>query len=115
MSRAEVRKAQINKESVVAVLFYVEKDYEMMWKEGLLIKLCELGVNSKMHRWLKNFLFERTIQVRVKKYFSKSFVVENGTPQGSKVSPLLFSRMRFSLFADDWAIWKKGRIVEFIV
>ncbi len=34
----EIRKAQINKESVIAVFLDVEKAYDMMWREGLLIK-----------------------------------------------------------------------------
>lgn len=35
----EIRKALINKESLVVVFFDVEKAYDMVWKEGLLIKL----------------------------------------------------------------------------
>ncbi len=44
----EIRKAQINRESVVAVFFDIEKAYDMMWREGLLIKLCKLGIKSQM-------------------------------------------------------------------
>ena len=32
---SEVRKDQVNKETVVAVFFDVEKAYDMMWKERL--------------------------------------------------------------------------------
>ncbi len=38
---AEIRKAQVNKEVLVGVFFDVEKAYDMMWKEGLLLKLEE--------------------------------------------------------------------------
>ena len=69
----------------------------------------------------------RSIQVKIVKCYSGKFVIENGTPQGSIVSPLLFSimindvfmslenGMGFYLFADDGAIWKRGRNFEFIV
>lgn len=33
----EIRKAQANKKSVIAVFFDIQKAYDMMWKEGLLI------------------------------------------------------------------------------
>lgn len=38
----DVRKAQMNREAVVAVFFDVEKAYDRMW--GLLIKLRRMGV-----------------------------------------------------------------------
>lgn len=116
----EVRKAQINKESVVAVFFDIEKAYGMMWREGLLIQICKLGVRGRMYRWIMDFLKGRQIQVRIGEVYSERFLVENGTPQGSIVSPLLFSLMindvfddiegglGCSLFADDGAIWKRG-------
>lgn len=123
----EVRRAQINKESVVVVFFDIEKAYDTMWREGLLIKLRKIEINGRMFNWVKDFLMGRQIQVRIGKIFSEKFPVEYGTPQGSIVSPLLFSLMindvfngikdgmGFSLFADDGAIWKRGKNIEFIV
>lgn len=76
---------------------------------------------------IKNFLTARWIAVRIGKELSTKYLVENGTPQGSIVSPVLFSIMInkvFStversisvyLFADDGVMWKKGRNVEYIV
>ncbi len=119
----EIRKAQINRESVVAVFFDIEKAYDMMWREGLLIKLCKLGIKGQMYRWINNFLSGRAIKVRIGKV-SEKFVIGNGTPQGSIVSPLLFSIMindvfedldnglGLSLFADDGATWNIGFIVK---
>lgn len=123
----EIRKAQVNKECVVAVFFDVEKAYDMMWREGLVIRLHQMGIRGKMLRWVKNFLSGRCISVRVGKEFSSKYVVENGTPQGSIVSPVLFSIMineifcnvessvGVSLFADDGIMWKRGRNVKYIV
>ncbi len=63
---------------------------------------------------------KRTIQVRVGSAFSQIYPVENGTPQGSVSSPILFNLMindiftqidmgiGRSLYADDGALWKRG-------
>ena len=69
----------------------------------------------------------RNIQVIVGGVSSKSVEIENGTPQGSVISPVLFNMMindifdkvegafGLSLFVDDGLIWKRGRNVEFIL
>lgn len=53
--------------------------------------------------------------------------IENGTPQGSVISPVLFNVIvndmfgevvvgfGRSLFADDGAIWKRGRNVNYVM
>ena len=42
----DIRKAQINRESVVAVFFDIEKADDMMWVEGLLVKLGKFGIKG---------------------------------------------------------------------
>ena len=123
----DIKRAFNNKEVVVGVFLDIEKAYDSLWKDGLLIKIYDLGVRGRMFNWIKDFLKERTIQVRVGGVSSKKVKIENGTPQGSVISPILFNVMindifdnigrgfGLSLFADDGAIWKRGRNVEFIV
>ncbi len=96
----EIRKSQVNRESVVAVFLDVEKAYDMMWKEGLLIKLHLLGVGGRAFNWVKDFLYGRSIRVTIGKELSGSYMVENGTPQGSVISPLLFIIMINYVFSD---------------
>ncbi|XP_050975638.1 uridine 5'-monophosphate synthase isoform X1 [Labeo rohita] len=123
---SDIRKAQTNKEVVIAVFFDVEKAYDMLWKEGLLIKLKSLGINGRTYNWVMDFLFNRKIQVRVGEEYSRVYTVENGTPQGSVCSPLLFNIMindifsqveqniGKSLYADDGALWIRGRNIPYI-
>lgn len=67
-SEAEVRKAQVNKEAVVAVFMDVMKAYFMMWKEGLMIKLIVMGMGGRLFNLIKDFLEQRTIRVRVEPF-----------------------------------------------
>ncbi len=124
----EIRKAQENKETKIAVFLDIEKAYDMMWKEGVLIKLHKLGIGGRGFNWIKDFLYERNTQVRIGSELSNQYTVENSTPQGSVVSPLLFIIIMIndifvkvpadigrSLFADDGALWKRGRNMEYVV
>ena len=73
-----------------------------------------------------DFLDGRTIQVKVGTEIARQYIVENGTPQGNVVSPTLFTiainnifgnismDMGRSPFADDEALWKRGRNIEHI-
>lgn len=71
----EIRRAQIDKECVVAVFFDLEKAYNMLWREGLLIKIRKLGITGRMYRWILDFLKGRQIQVRIGKTYSERFSV----------------------------------------
>lgn len=122
----EIKRAFANKESLISVFLDIEKAYDMLWREGLLVKLSRYGVSGRMFGWIRNFLEERTIQVRVGQVLSDVVSIDNGTPQGSVISPVLFNVMindmfldlnqgtGKSLYADDGALWVKGRNIPFI-
>lgn len=92
-----------------------------------MIKLGMMGIAGRAYNWVKEFLFDRFIQVRIGTALSQKYKVDNGTPQGSVISPLLFSIMindvfsqvqgdiGRSLFADDGALWKRGKNINHIV
>lgn len=122
----DVKKAIANKEVVVAVFLDIEKSYDMLWKEGLLITLSDAKIRGRMFNWIMNFLCNRPVQVRVGSELSEKLEAENGTPQGSVISPVLFNilvngmlskmgkQFGFSLFADYAAIWMQWRNLSYI-
>lgn len=99
----------------------------MLWVDGLLIKMHMMGIRGNMLNWVMDFLNGRSIQVRIGPEISRKCLVENGTPQGSVISPILFNIMindifsevhpgiGKSLFADDGSLWKRGKNVAFTV
>lgn len=95
----EIKKAQSNKESVIAVFFDIEKAYDMLWREGLMLKLEEMGTGGRMFNWISDFHKQRTIRVRVGDSVSSQEIIENGTPQGSVISPVLFIIMINYIFS----------------
>ncbi len=71
----DLKKAQVNKESVMAVFYDVEKAYDMIWKEGLMIKLDIMGITGRIYNWIKYFLADKFIQVRIGKVLSGRYMV----------------------------------------
>ncbi|VDI67370.1 Hypothetical predicted protein [Mytilus galloprovincialis] len=97
----------------------------MLWKHGLLKKMVNFGIKGNLLAYVNNYLTSRTLQVKINNTFSETYFVENGTPQGSCISPTLFNIMvndlstclqdcEISQFADDGAIWKSGSCIKFL-
>ncbi|HMG39082.1 MAG TPA: reverse transcriptase domain-containing protein [Nitrososphaeraceae archaeon] len=114
-----------NKEHVLAIFIDFERAYDMLHVPTLLHKFQELGIVGKTFNWVENFLSNRTFQVKVGAELSDKFVQQNGTPQGSLISPLLFLLMinniaaelddvDMSLFADDSAIYTGHRNIKIL-
>ena len=104
-------------EHVVAAFLDVEKAFDNVWHNGLRYKIFQLGLPTKMTRWLSDFLVGRLIQVNVNSFLSNQINPKAGVQQGSVLSPLLFltyvndlspphhHQNSLSQFADDTAQW----------
>ena len=110
----------------VAAFLDFEKAYDMLWRAGLMTKVKRLGIDGNMFSFIDNFISERSFQVKVGSALSEVKQMENGTPQGSIISPTLFLIMindmdvgrpgvELSLFADDSSIYRSGRNVKSIL
>jgi len=62
----------------------------MLWHDGLKVKFKKLEITGESCTYINNFVSGRTIHVRVGNQLSKVMEINNGTPQGSVISPLLF-------------------------
>lgn len=51
----------MNKESVVSAFFHIEKSYNIMRKDGLVIKLNQIRIKGWLLTRVKELLSERTI------------------------------------------------------
>ena len=121
-----VHKAINTGKHTLAVFLDFSKAFDMVWKEGLLSKLRQLGVGGNMHRFIDDFLSDRKIRVVVGGQMSGSYSMENGTPQGSVISPTLFNIMindfptptdpatEGAIFADDGSAWRSGGSVKLL-
>jgi len=86
-----IQKSLGNKHNVLSVFTDLEKAYDVVNKDVLLSKLHRYGISGRMFRFIHSFLSNRTFQVRLGSTLSSTKRLENGIPQGSVLSPILFS------------------------
>ena len=86
-----VRDAFIQNHHLVAIFFDLEKAYDTTWKHGIMRDLHNLGLRGRLPVFIYNFLEDRSFKVRLGTVLSAPFSQEMGVPQGSILSPVLFS------------------------
>ena len=78
-------------------------DPQSVSHDALLEKLKVYGFDDSSLKWMKSFLKDRTQYVQVAEKKSEIKVTNIGTPQGSRLSPILF----LCLMADDSECMRK--------
>lgn len=73
------------------VLRDVSKAFEKVWHLGLKYKLPHLGLPASMENLLCDFLEDTSARIKIASHLSPSFSVQTGVPQGSVLSPTLYS------------------------
>ena len=118
---SEVHEAFINDQKCIAIFFDIKRAYDTAWRHRIVQQLSLWGINGNMIGFIKNFLLNRSFQVRVNNTTSENIVQENGIPQGSVLSVTLFlaainnitkfisAPVKCRLFADDLVILIKGK------
>jgi hypothetical protein len=98
-----------------ALFFDVAKAFDKVWHNGLLYKLYKLKIPDSLVLILRDYLSNRYFRFRVEGTRSSPRPLRAGVPQGSVLSPLLFSLyvndiartqgVHLALFADDTALF----------
>lgn len=102
-----------------AIFLDVAKAFDKVWHNGLIYKLSKFGVPDRLVLILRDFLLNRSFRYRVEGTLSDPRPVRAGVPQGSVLSPLLFTlytsdiprthQVEIALFADDTALYTSDR------
>jgi retron-type reverse transcriptase len=88
----------------------------MTWRRLILNELIKMKFNGNLLYFINNFLSERKFRVNIGNTFSSERTLENGIPQGSVLSVILFNiainsltkimkgSVKFAMYADDLVI-----------
>ncbi|GBN20509.1 RNA-directed DNA polymerase from mobile element jockey, partial [Araneus ventricosus] len=121
-----IREAFVRKKHLVSIFFDIEKAYDRTWRYGILKDLSDIGLKGNMPHFIKNFLQTRIFQIRIGNILSDNFNQQEGVPQGSVLSMLLFiikingivsklpAYVNSTLFVDDIQIHCAGDDMGFI-
>ena len=81
----EIRTAYAKDDHFVSVF------YDRTWKYGIVRDLHSVWLRGRLPLFIKHFLEERTIAVRIRDYTTEEKKLENGLPQRSVLSVMLFA------------------------
>lgn len=74
-----------------AIFLDIKKAFDCVWHRGLLYKLKKIGTPDHLVHFIRQFLENRQLAVKVNEEISRVFAPQQGLPQGSPLSPLLYN------------------------
>lgn len=113
------------RKSTGMVLFDIEKAFDSVWHDGLIYKLKRFGFPDYLCGMIREFTKHRTFTVHVGGAMSSPTEIPAGLPQGSILSPSLYSLyvsdLKFhshtdsACYADDTAVYASANRTSTIV
>ena len=114
----DISTSRTRRRRAAAVYLDLQKAFELVNKDVILSELNTAGLQGRLLAWTSDFLADRRAKVRFQNCFSDPQSFENGTPQGSSLSPTLFNYamniflrlqlpegVRILAYADDLVIY----------
>ena len=88
------------KESTLVAFIDMEKAFDNVWRDGLLVKMHNLGIRGNVWSWISDFLSDRTARCYLKGSHGEEFATHVGLPQGSVISPIFFNIFLQDIYRD---------------
>ncbi|GFW28134.1 putative RNA-directed DNA polymerase from transposon BS [Trichonephila clavipes] len=99
----------------------MSRAFDRVWRQLLITKLHDyFSIRGRALPWISDFLWDRSIRVKYNNCLSDPFTIRQGVPQGSLLSPVLFSlyitgiekvlakHCEVGIFADDIIFWSSS-------
>ena len=80
-----------NKMQTAGLFIDLQKAFDSVWVEGLLYKLHTAGVHGRLFGTVRSFLTNRKVVLQINNHTTPELMCNIGVPQGSVLSPLLFT------------------------
>ena len=118
---SDLQNALFRRDHTVAVFFDLRKAYDTAWRRGILQNLFSYGLRGNLPIFVRNFLADRTLRVRIGDTLSDVFPLHEGVPQGSVLSCTCFliainsvatyipANVSSSIYVDDIVIYASGK------
>lgn len=109
---------------LILIALDIKKAYDMNWRERVLTILQNWDINGNLLTFTRNFLTNRSFNVKINNQLSTTHNIVNRLPQGSVLSITLFlvaindicknlpKPVKYTLFADDCNIYCSGSQIK---
>lgn len=86
----DIKNKQNQNKSTAAIFLDIEKAFDTVWHDILIVKLKNFGVKTYIGKAIDSFLKNRTFRVKIADAFSTTKKIAAGVPQGSILGPVLY-------------------------
>lgn len=122
----QIKSGLDSRKTIGVIYFDVQKAFDLVWHNGLIYKMIQAGFDPWLIKIIASFLQNRKFEVHVGDTHSDRHEIFYGVPQGSVLSPNLFSlftsdipirndEINVSLYADDTTIFGSHRFIKTLV